>query len=362
MPSENLPRLLLKLTNDARRRHDLPSLRHGANPAAQAHAEQSLADGVASHWDRQGRKPHQRYCAAGGHDASGENISYLQPAPRDNAEPETMLRYMVASLLESPGHRRAMLDPVHRLLHTGVACDPANPRRGIAVVQQFSSDCVARAEPAQLDETGLLRLQMELRHAQFHLRGTAPVQIHWDPTPHPLTVGQRARTAHLSNSVPVAVIVAPRGTSHRRAEYNVCRCPDAVDPYAIPVRLPPPADYAAGHALWQEAKAACDAMPDRKYKIPRVPAARYAVTEDGATVSIAADLSAAMQRQGAGLYTATLWAETDRRAEPRPVAQQTFHSAAPPPPPDEPPRENRRRRHAPAWLTRFVKRGQPQRN
>ena len=56
-----LKELMLRLTNERRAQARVPPLRLAHNPAAQLHAEASLAGCYSAHWDRWGLKPNHRY-------------------------------------------------------------------------------------------------------------------------------------------------------------------------------------------------------------------------------------------------------------------------------------------------------------
>ena len=312
-----------------------------------AHAQAALDNGYCSHWDRWGLKPQHRRNLAGDSNAGGENIAFQTPVH----DLTRLVHDTVNCLLDSPGHRRQMLNPAHRVLHTGIACDPAQPQRGAVLVQQFSGDYVARARPPRIDKKGVLHLDIALQDARLRYRDdTVPVQIQigWDPPPRTLTTGALTRTHSLRAPEPVAYIVAPPKPNQRYVGdgKRTQTVGDAVDPYGLPPE-PEAVDCRDEiSARWQAAKAQCEAMPDRECLVQRIIADRFDISEDATAVAVKADLSEILRRTGPGIYALTLWAQPTHLAELKPVAHQTlFRQTTPPagnPYGDGQPRQQRR--------------------
>ena len=127
-----LKQLMLELINDARRAAGAPDVRLGTNAAAQQHAEQMVDGCFHSHWGLDGLKPYMRYSLLGGYQSNAENAAQQdrwQPGSHPCAVPasieapdlEQLVRDAMTGWLNSPGHRRNLLDPSHRLVNVGIA-------------------------------------------------------------------------------------------------------------------------------------------------------------------------------------------------------------------------------------------------
>ena len=108
---------MLDLTNEHREKAGAPPVKLGSNPAAQLHAEASLAGCYSSHWDEWGLKPNQRYTLTGGTGADGENGSgsdycispwenYAAITSMDQEVAETVIGWM-----NSPGTQTQSAEP-----------------------------------------------------------------------------------------------------------------------------------------------------------------------------------------------------------------------------------------------------------
>ena len=111
-----------------------------AAQAGQAHAADMLANGYFSHWNLQGLGPEHRYALAGGRDAVAENLYTFWYRYEDGrAAPiedwPRVVRDAQASLMQSPGHRRTILDPAHTHVGIGIAYDPQ--RGEMRLAQEF---------------------------------------------------------------------------------------------------------------------------------------------------------------------------------------------------------------------------------
>lgn len=100
----------LLLINQEREKNGLPGLNYDALAAqvAREHAQDMIDRGYFSHWDMDGNKPTRRYNLEGGYHALTENI-YSQKS--QNLQLRESLDLMMKTLMESPGHRDAILSP-----------------------------------------------------------------------------------------------------------------------------------------------------------------------------------------------------------------------------------------------------------
>ena len=187
---------MLQLINSERTRAGAGSVVLGDNIAAQIHAETALANCFSSHWGLDGLKPYMRYSLAGGYQSNGENghgSDYCikesdQYLPVTDIQGE--IREAVAGWMNSPGHRRNMLNPSHKKVNIGIAWD----RYNVKAFQHFEGDYVEYARLPEIHEGVLTLAGRTTNEARLGGRRDLDVQIYYDPPPEPLTLGQVART------------------------------------------------------------------------------------------------------------------------------------------------------------------------
>ena len=173
----HLKELMLQLTNEERQKEGAPPVRLGTNPAAQLHAEGALRGCYSAHWDQWGLKPNHRYTLTGGTGDDAENVSGSDYCIKitDNYESlramEQEIAETVTGWMNSPGHRRTLLNPAHTTLNIGIAHD----RYNTVMVQQFASDYVTYITKPNIDGTGILRLEATAKKGNFqHLQFSKP--------------------------------------------------------------------------------------------------------------------------------------------------------------------------------------------
>ncbi len=118
-------------SNEARAAHGLGALAwdDAAYRAARAHALDMLERGYFDHVNPEGQGPADRMWAAGVIEARvGENLAFYEGYP-----PEHAARVVVGDWLNSPPHRRSLLDP--EFTHLGLALVQKGDR--VVVVQNF---------------------------------------------------------------------------------------------------------------------------------------------------------------------------------------------------------------------------------
>jgi len=103
-----------------------------ASHSAKLHSDEMLAGDYLSHWNSEGLKPTRRYNLLGGYDSVGENV-YMQHGQL--ASLEECLDTMMATLMDSPGHRRTILDPTYTHIGLGFAID--NGSQDFYAAQEF---------------------------------------------------------------------------------------------------------------------------------------------------------------------------------------------------------------------------------
>ena len=331
----DLKMLMLQLTNQEREKAGVPPVRLGTNPAAQLHAEAALEGCYSSHWDRWGLKPNHRYTITGGTGAEGENGSGSSYCIREgeNYRAIQSMREDVAETvqgwMESPGHRRNLLDPAHTVLNVGIVHD----RYNTVMAQQFSSDYVTYQVKPFIDGTGILRLEATSDRATFNIGDTVNIQIYYDPPPRNLSRSQLAHTYALCNGRAVGWIVEPLtgGWSHTGPAVTIdTREHRCVDPYHTDPNRPAPDSNAEAHQAWADAKAQSEAAPPITTKEIRIIADR--MEKSANHIVVEADLNQILQENGPGIYEVIIWGRPAHMSESTPLSTQAIFWQTPFPP------------------------------
>ena len=228
-------RHMLELINEARMRNGVPPVVMGTNNVAQVQADQLLEDCVFSHWGTDGLKPYQRYSLAGGYQTNGENaLTFNECGLADtwlgwNDEPTEMVTDAVEGWLESPGHRKTMLNPEYRKVNIGLAWN----RNVLKAIQHFEGDYVEMNKLPAIED-GVLELKGNLT-SSYTFTGTLPLVavIVYDPRPRRLTGGQLARTYCYGHGELIAALIPPQRRLKDEFEFtSSMEQPQCIDPYA----------------------------------------------------------------------------------------------------------------------------------
>ena len=295
-PPSELKIFMLGLINDDRQANGLGPVSLGDNPAAQKHAEEMLTNSYLSHWSMDGMKPYMRHTLAGGVNYVAENVAGAPspPIPRwryRTVLPKDELQELQQGLMESPGHRRNILDPLHQKVSLGIACD----RITCSVSQQFSADYVEFSEkPAIVN--GILSLAGNLAGDLEFVN----IQVWYDPPPRPLTFGQLDKThCYDTGILPVAFIrkPLPPGTSYvpspKPYTWDLC-----TNPYDVPPDTP----------RLQSGSISPDTTLAKSTEAPSLTARTWEAT--GGSFRVEADLSRAIANHGDGVYTVLVWGDS----------------------------------------------------
>ena len=283
-----LKQLMLELINDARSEAGAPAVRLGVNGAAQLHAEQMVAECFHSHWGRDGLKPYMRYSLLGGYQSNAENVrgadryfglNRCAVAPSAQRPPlEFLVRDAMEAWLQSPGHRRNLLDPTHRLVNVGIAWRGGGDAYIFRAVQHFEGD-YARLD--QLPSLAAGRLTLSGRTINGASSGPNPtVYVYYDPQPEPQTRAALDATGSYCSGYPVAAVF-PHGRWIASGSTPNCIEPGASSPRS-------------------------DGAP---IQLPTIVAEEWRITDTAFTIR--ADLSSILRQHGAGVYTITLVGERD---------------------------------------------------
>lgn len=307
----------LNLINEARTDAGVNELILDANPAAQSHAEQSRDACTRGHWGTDGMKPYMRYILAGGEQYSSENVFAIDFCPEDlgNYELETpreQIDFAMDRFMNSPGHRRNILNPHHRKVGIGLTYRPPT----IWFVQLFVGDYIEYETKPNI-ESGTLTLSGRVKNGAT-VSGTTPsAMLYYDRPPEPLTRGQLSRTYCYSYGLPIARIRRPLEPGSRYTQDEATldveskMCPE---PYDIPPDDTSPATSEEAHSNWEQARNSSQTKVERQFTFPLITADTWSTQED--TVTMAAEVSQLLETHGEGVYTIALWGEINGNSAP----------------------------------------------
>ena len=276
---------MLELINSEREKAGLEKVVLGDNIAAQLHTESALANCFFSHWGIDGLKPYMRYSLAGGYQSNGENgHGGLCIRPSDGFAPLRSVTWGVEramnSLMDSPDHRRNILDRQHKKVNIGIAFD----RYNMEVAQHFEGEYVVyNVLPAIADYT--LSLSGKTKNGvRFSGKDDLGIVLFYDPPPHSLTHEDVSRTYAYCYGLKVAAFLkpVPKGWSYPSTTFdsNYDQCPG--DPYGTNYRNIR-GDYIIAK-VW---------------------------TADDTSIALEADVSKVLENYGEGVYSVMVWGKID---------------------------------------------------
>ena len=321
-------RYMLELINAERKKAGVGAVVLGDNIAAQMHAEAALDNCFSSHWGVDGLKPYMRYSLAGGYQSNGENVSGLDYCIKvsdgyaANGPIEQEIREVMDGLMNSPGHRRQILYPTHKMVNVGVAWDRYNTK----MVQHFEGDYVEYDRLPSI-VSGVLSFSGKTRNGARFNADTGQM-IYYDPPPHTLTRGQVARTYCYDNGRPVAGLRKPLtgGWRYNTHEFSITYNP-CPNPYDVPTDAPAARSPNEAHRIWQEAYNSSEQRSPQVIYVPWITAKE--VNSTGASFAVRADLSDVLRKNGSGVYTVMLWGKVED--EDALISQYSiFHDVTPP--------------------------------
>ena len=309
--------LMLELINEARAGAGLPAVVLGENGAAQIHADNSLAECIASHWGTDGLKPYMRYSLSGGYQSNAENwygSDYCLTASdgyRAITSVSTEVRRAMQEWMDSPGHRENILDPSHKKVNVGLAWDRFN----FVAYQHFEGDYVEYTTLPTIVGGRLSFAGRVKNGAGFGAGQIFPVRIDYDPPPHQLTRGQVARTYCYGPGQPVVYLRELLPLINQLPEEYVLEeyLPDELirtehesctDPYYFSTGASAPSSHDEARLFWMMARAQ-NQQPKREFiSVLARTASRWQI--NGSDFSVAADLTDVLQVNGPGVYTVVL--------------------------------------------------------
>lgn len=324
-----LKHLMLREVNERRSEAGLVPVRMGNNPSPQVHAEAALEHCYSAHWDRYGLKPLYRYALTGGDQYADENVSGIDYCVKKDENYKVnsygRLREKVAEAVEgwmnSPGHRRNILDPRHKVLHIGIAED----RHRTNMVQVFSGDYVSWNEKPQMGPGGTLTASGRMRGAYADPKSSnaAMFTVSYHRPTQPLTQSQLSRIYCLENDKRAGVILKPLGQGRHYPKIRGNRDfyeetvsnEQCIDPYELDPNGPIPQSWEEANEAHARAKADSEnAPPEPSVKYGMV-ADTLAVGNRGTEFVLKTDVTPMLEHYGPGIYTLSLWATIEETGE-----------------------------------------------
>ena len=295
---------MLNMINLERRKVAAPPLTLGNNVAAQRHAENMVRFCFSGHWGVDGTLPYMRYSLAGGcqhnvENTMGREACHLSSIKEDTSElghPMMLMYYGLQALMDSPGHRKAVLAPRFRKVNIGIAWD----RYNFKLVQQFETGYVRMPTMPYIDKTGRLHLKGFLNHTSEIEDVIHAFVVSYDPPPKMLTLGQLARVASYGQPKAKLILLQSRPTNETTEWVRqFCR-----DPYLVSDELLPPQTIAESATLGEEARTAtCTA--DR-YPVKVRMANRWNYIIGQSPFKIEAVITDILEENGPGVYTVSM--------------------------------------------------------
>lgn len=324
-----LKEYMLERINRERRLAGVAAVTLGTNVAAQLHAEATLEHCSSSHWGPDGLKPYMRYSLAGGYQTNGENMSGIAyclkwedgyESIRDFQEHVDKAMY---GWLNSEGHLRNLLDPLHKRVNIGIAYDWFNSR----MVQHFEGDYV-RYEDFPVIRGDMLSLSGHtVNGATVSGLRALKVNIYYDAPPGPLTAGQLALTYGYDNGLMVASLVETLPAAVGWPDDLTTTHMTTFDPALASPNWPPATSPESSRQMWEEASGRYKARQPHVITVPWIDAQVFTIRDNAFTVQ--ADISAVLDQHGPGVYSLMVWGKIGGEAEP--ISQYAiFHEVAPP--------------------------------
>ena len=321
---------MLELINTERAKAGLDPVVLGDNIAAQLHAEAALENCFASHWGIDGLKPYMRYSLAGGYQSNGENGSgsdYCIKASdgyRAIQSINTEISEAMEGWMDSPGHRRNILDRWHKKVNIGLAWD----RYNFLAYQHFEGDYVEYDELPSIQDDILSLSGRTKNGARLDSDRDLGIQIYYDPPPYALTRGQVTRTYCYGSGFQIAALREPLsgGWFYNEDEFVKFHNP-CPDPYDVPADARGPRSHDEAHRFWKAAYDLSQKLIERSTIVPWITARKWSVREG--SFSVTADLSDLIAEHSDGVYTILVWGKLG--IEDKVVSEYSiFHGVTPP--------------------------------
>ena len=299
---------MLELINAERERAGVGTVVLGDNTAAQIHAETALENCSSGHWGSDGLKPYMRYSLGGGYQSNAENgggRSYCitsRDGYRSIAGVKKEIEEAIEGWMNSPGHRRNLLDPWHRKVNIGLVWD----RYNTVFFQHFEGDYVTYDQLPSIN-LGYLSINGKTKNgATLSSIWDLSVQIFYDAPPHPLTRGQLARTYCYDQGLQVAGLRPPLGGNsyYPTHTYNSTHKP-CPNPYDVSPDVAVPSSVLNADSIFRRVRLDSFSIPTQSITIPWITADTWNI--NGSRFSVRADLRDLLAKHGSGVYSLTVW-------------------------------------------------------
>ena len=329
-------RHMLELINEARVSNGVAPVTMGTNNVAQIQADQLLEDCVISHWGTNGLKPYMRYSLADGYQTNGENVlTFNECGLKDtwlqwNDEPVEMVAQAMEGLMESPGHRKTMLDSSYSKVNVGLAWD----RNTFKAVQHFEGNFVTLILlPTIQDRELSMSGHLNSGH-KFHGRHPLTALIVYDQEPRNLAKEHLAQTSCYSHGEIIAVLIPPSPLLKDKFQYTkTVERPQCVDPYTVKESTTPVQSRKEMTRLWEKTKERSETVRETEISL-KVRKARELTAEED-VFTLRADMRALLEEHGPGVYTVMLLANLGESSKPEDQTMviseySVFHKSRPP--------------------------------
>jgi hypothetical protein len=192
---------MLDLINQARAEEGLTPVEWDAFAAsvATAHAQDMAENQYFSHWDLQGYGPDVRYALAGGSELAMENIStyyeyWSDNTPKQLEDFDQLVIQSHEGLMNSPGHRKNIMDPNHTHVGIGFAYNPETGH--FFVAQEFVNRYIVIDDLLDIGSAG----QVISFTGNLLLNATDPLlNIAYEPFPTPMSQEMLNQTSTYSS-------------------------------------------------------------------------------------------------------------------------------------------------------------------
>ena len=208
--------------------------------------------------------------------------------------------------MSSPGHRRNILDPQHKLVNIGLAWD----RYNTAMYQHFEGDYVTYDRLPTI-ERGVLSFSGNTKNGiRFGHPGDLRVQIHFESSTQDvnartdlpyLLLRQRRASRRIKGALDWRV---PLTTNEFTTTYDPCPDPNDVAP-----GTPAPHSPTEAHQAWRQAYTASQSTQPQTIIVPWITASRW--TAKGVEFAVTADIGEILRRHGDGVYSLLIWGRDD---------------------------------------------------
>ena len=294
--------LMLDLVNRERNRAGSPPVILSDRLEVQFHADDCQAMGVGSHWNLEGLKPYMRYSIGGGSQNNGEN--WFQFTRNGNTNPgdiQGAVRLAMKIWMDSPGHRRTVLDPWYRKLNVGL-CWSANR---FTAIQHFEGDFMEYTHyPAIYN--GIMQFSGIVKNGVTLSSSDDLVADLWfDPPRVAMDVGQLLRVNGYDTGIPIARLrrILPEGYYWQQDSFTI-QFARMKSPEQIPPNASLPKTLRDRMLLLERAFAANQEAESLDAEVPLIDCEEWKVNEAG--FSVRADVGSLIDHWGEGVYSLVL--------------------------------------------------------